>query len=249
MKKNCLYSWVACLLVALGAILMVSCQSDAYYKASSVDAAREYLLANSKELSQMQREYIKYNKPVLLHENIFGEKSNAAGPFQICITWVVPGEADVFLVYGTGNFHMRNWYPIKIIKKQFIDKDRAKINAMKIAVAYIMNNMLFLSNETRNHIRFSTPKFAMTNFPLDRLGLLDKKDAFGKMKSAKNIAKEKALLKKQEQVALIYTTKNSANRVVVLGLSGIGLAGWTPVTGVEVTTEELNQHISANLLQ
>jgi len=202
MKKNCFKNWLQCLLVALGTILMVSCQSDAYYKERSVDKARAFLLEKSKDLSPVQREYIKYNKPVLMHENIFGEKTNAAGPFQVCITWRVPGEIDAFLVYGTGNYHMRNWYPIRLVKKQFIDKDEAKIAAMKVAVVYIMNNMLFLSDETRNNIRFSTPKFAITHFPLDRLGLLDKVDAFGKAKSAKKMAEEKALLEKKEQVAL-----------------------------------------------
>lgn len=248
MKKNLLQNWLQCLLVALAAILMVSCQSNAYYKERSVEKARKYLLENTKNLSQVKRQYIKYSSPVLLYNSIFSQFKSSTNQYQVCIAWEVPGEKDLFLVFGTGNYHMRDWDPIRIVRKQFIDKDQAKITAMKTAVTYVMNNMLFLSDETRNHIRFSTPKFAMTHFPLERLGLLDKVDAFGKAKSAKKLAEEKALLDKKEQVALIYNTGDNATRVVVLGVATMGLSGWQPVTGVEVTTEELKKHISSDLL-
>ncbi|MCF6176175.1 MAG: hypothetical protein L3J71_10455 [Victivallaceae bacterium] len=248
MKKKLSQKWVQCLLIILGTILMVSCQSDVYYKERAVNRAREYLLKNSKELSQVQREYIKYNKPVLLHKGIFSQyKPWITERYQVCVTWTVPGEEDAFLVFGTGNYHMRDWSPIRIIRKQFIEKDKQKISAMKAAVSYAMNNMLFLPDETRNYIRFSTPRFAMTNFALDKQGLLNKTDAFGKAKSAKLIAKEKATLKKQEQVSLIYTTGNEAKKVVIIGVSGAGFSGWQPVTGFEVTEVELNLHISASL--
>ncbi len=248
MKKSILKYWWQCLLIIMTATTMVSCKSDAYYKERAVDNAREYLLENSLELSQLQREYIKFNKPVLLYENIYGQQTNPLGPFQIAITWIVPDEKDALLVYGTSYHNMREWSPIKIIKKQFIEKDKQKLSAMRAAVNYAMNNMLFMSDETRNHIRFSTPKFAMTNFPLERLGLLSKLDAFGKVKSKKRLAKEQDLIEKKEQVSLIYTTGNDKTRVVILGVAGKGISGWQPVTGVEVSTAELKKHISADLL-
>lgn len=247
MKNKYSQNLVQYLLIALTAMLMVSCKSDAYYKERAVDNARQYLLKHSKELSQVQREYIKYNKPVLLYKDILNQLKTMTDQYQICITWQVPGEADAFLVYGTGNYHMRNWSPLRLVKKQFSDKDKARRAAMNAAVHYVMNNMLFLSNNNRNIIRFATPKFAITNFTLDRQSIISKKDEFGKAKSMKQLAKERATLAKQEQVSLIYTTDNDAKQVVVLGVSGPALRGWQPVTGIETTPEDLKQHTIASL--
>ena len=248
MKKYILKNWRQYLLMLMTVAIMASCKSDAFYKERAVNRAREYLLENSLELSQIQREYIKFNKPVLLYENIYGQTTSLKDPFQISITWVVPGKKDALLVYGTSLYNMREWAPIRIIKKQFINKDGNKLAAMTAAVKYAMDNMLFMSDETRNHIRFTTPKFAITHFPLERLGLLSKIDAFGKAKSKKRLAKEQALLEKQEQVSLIYTTDDEKTRVVILGVAGEGMSGWQPVTGIEASTAELKKHIAADLL-
>jgi hypothetical protein len=111
----------------------------------------------------------------------------------------------------------------------------------------VMNNMLFLPDDNRNLIRFSTPRFALTNFALDKQGLLSAKDEFGKAKSPKQLAKERSILKKQEQVSLIYATGNKATVVVVVGVSNAAMAGWQTVTGMEVTKEELKQHTLSSL--
>lgn len=247
MKKRFI-QLAAYLLPALLPLMFVSCHSDAYYKERAVNKAREFLLDDTKNLSQMQREYIKFNKPILLHRNILGSPSDPGSYyinseiFQICITWTVPGEEDVYMVFGSGNYRMKNWEPIRVIRKKFNEVDSARISAFRNAMLYVMNNMLYLSLEDRNRIRFEVPEVASTNFVLDIEQLVKKTDSQGQPLPEKMITMARNNLKKKQQVSIVFKTEQPGKLVVVAGLSGAELAGWAPVAGMVITADNLSKH-------
>ena len=95
MKKT--GSIAAALLFAGISIFLVSCKSDDYYREQAVISARKYVLKNAKDLDVLQQEYIRFNKPVIMAENILGDYAKAKKSIlsgetsQVCIAWVVPG--------------------------------------------------------------------------------------------------------------------------------------------------------------
>jgi hypothetical protein len=235
MKKT--VSIAAGLLFACVSIFLVSCQSDDYYREQAVISARKYVLKNSKDLDVIQQEYIRFNKPVIMAENILGTYAGAKTSVicgvtsQVCIAWVVPGEKDAFVVFGTSDNRLFNWSPYRLIRKTYQTKEYNRIAAYDSAAKYAMNNMLYLSTEQRNRVRFDVPQTVKTKFPLDF-------DPMGKLKP-EEVTRLKTL---PLQTSFVWESLTKGKKIVVCGAGAADFVSWTPVFGQEMEDSDLNQN-------
>ena len=78
--------------VALG-IFLCGCHSDAYYQHQAVERAREFILEEQPQMPLLEQEYIKFNQPFILAEQIHG--GYRTGIAQICICWIPPNSPDI----------------------------------------------------------------------------------------------------------------------------------------------------------
>ncbi|MFA7230514.1 MAG: hypothetical protein WC071_04530 [Victivallaceae bacterium] len=223
---------------ALGiAMFTASCKSDDYWKDKAVGNAREYLLKNTRNLTVLQREYIRYNKPVIMAEDILGDYPDAMSNnlstslSQVCITWIIPGEKDAYIVFGTSGSHLVGWSPIRLIVKSFTPIDRSLLAAIGNARSYALNNLLYLDVEPRNIIRFNTPKLVKTNFIVDL-----NQDGTKTPEQVK--AEEKALI----QTSMVWQFNVAGSKVIVCGVGSEKLGDWRPIFGRQVTDAELKAH-------
>ena len=214
-----------------------SCKSDDYWKDKAVGNAREYLLKNTRNLTVLQREYIRYNKPVIMAEDILGDYPDAMSNnlstslSQVCITWIIPGEKDAYIVFGTSGSHLVGWSPIRLIVKSFTPIDRSLLAAIGNARSYALNNLLYLDVEPRNIIRFNTPKLVKTNFIVDL-----NQDGTKTPEQVK--AEEKALI----QTSMVWQFNVAGSKVIVCGVGSEKLGDWRPIFGRQVTDAELKAH-------
>ena len=230
-------SIAAGLLFACISIFLVSCQSDEYYREQAVISARKYVLKNAKDLDIVQQEYIRFNKPVIMAENILGtyasEKTSIISGVtsQVCIAWVVPGQKDAFVVFGTSDNRLFNWSPYRLIRKTYQTKEYNRISAYDAAAKYAMNNMLYLSTEQRNRVRFDVPQAVETIFPLDF-------DPMGTLKP-ETVTRLKA---QPLQTSFVWDSLTKGKKIVVCGVGSADFAGWTPIFGQEMEDSDLAQN-------
>ncbi len=162
-------SW---LLLTMAVGLAAGCQSNLYYQNQAARRAREFLLEESPELTRDQREFVTFNPPVFLFGNILaqnnlvGEMQLSSELSQVCITWLIPGQEEAYLVYGVSNKNMYNWSPNRLIRKKFEPVDRKWISAVQKARTYLWNNLFNqLSSAEANSARFANPEIVKTTFP------------------------------------------------------------------------------------
>ena len=160
---------------ALSALLLLAvfcgCRSDVYYQNRAVEDARKFLLAEAKELELSQQEYIRYADPVILHSSIIGEVKFGTPDLlgseqrQICVTWQLPGQEGVYMVYGVSTGKMMNWKPERVLRRTFVKKNAPLKAAAAQAVQYAISNLSKdLTPRELNIIRFSAPSLCITNF-------------------------------------------------------------------------------------
>ena len=162
------------LLPAVLAVVLAGCHSVAFYRERAVRNARDFLLENAPELTPEQVAFVRYNRPVLLTGEGIG--SNIPYTFsgrvtssqrQICVTWLIPGRSEAYLVYGVSAPEMTNWEPLQLIRKVFLPIDQAWENAVRQARTYAANNLYFqLPVADYNWIRFSNPRIVESSFEL-----------------------------------------------------------------------------------
>ena len=147
------------------------CRSDVYYQNRAVEDARKFLLAEAKELDFDQQEYIRYNDPVILHNRILGEMVHGKQDQlsnelrQICVTWQLPGQDGVYMVYGVSTGKMMDWKPERVLRRTFVKPVAPLKSAAAQAVQYAINNLSKdLSVRELNIIRFTAPALCVTNF-------------------------------------------------------------------------------------
>lgn len=235
MKKIRLFSGVA-FFAALGAVLFLTgCRTEAQYEERAVARAREFLLENSPELSVEQRAFVRYNLPVLLVAGVFGGDGVAVSDVsQVCITWLIPGEKDAYLVFGASDGRLQSWYPNRLIRKTFSAPDRSMASAIGAARKYVLNGLYYqLSVHEYNCVRFSNPRVLRTAFelPLDPEGNAS--------------AEEIEARKKLTQFSLVWEPADQENKVVISGLASPELAGFKVYGGGVMRPEYLKAHTVA----
>ncbi|QSH41957.1 hypothetical protein P0136_05345 [Lentisphaerota bacterium ZTH] len=233
------YKFVFAALSVLSACLLFSgCQSDDYYKDKAVQKARKFILDQDRTLNLHQREYVKFNKPVIMAGEIIGELPNErssaimAVESQVCIAWVIPGCKDAYIVFGVSDNHLRGWSPNRLIIKSYKRPDHELIEANRQAVMFAANNFLYLSAQMLNRIRFTVPKVYDTNFYTESKLFGDTPEKQKANKLAYSVQK-----------SFVWPSTRKGWVVFVCGASTNKLSGWKPLFGQETTLEDLNSHI------
>ena len=150
---------------ALG-IFLCGCHSDAYYQHQAVERARDFILEEQPQMPLLEQEYIKFNQPFILAEQIHG--GYRTGIAQICICWITPDSPDICMVYGTSSVRMNDWQPQRIIRKNFKQADGQFLKtAAAASEELIQRQFSLLSPDSVNHIRFTLPGLWKCKFPLN----------------------------------------------------------------------------------
>ena len=223
---------VAFLTALLAAVLLTGCCTEAQYEERAVARARDFLLENSPELTVEQQAFVRYNLPVLLVEGVFGGSGVAVSDVsQICITWVIPGQKDAYLVFGASDGRLQSWYPNRLIRKVFPKYEKSVVRAVGIARNYAMNGQYYqLSRHEYNCVRFENPQVIRSNFelPLDPEGTAAEEEIAAK--------------KKLTQFSLVWAPARQENKVVISGLARPDLTGFTVLGGGVMSPEYLQKH-------
>ncbi len=212
------------------------CRSTDYHRDAAVQRARKFLLEEEQDLTVLQREYVRYNKPLILAQDILGKYSNhrssvlSTALSQICVAWIIPEQEDAYLVFGVSGNNLWDWSPNRLIIKKFTQPDRKRLTAVQSAMLYAMNNMLYLSTEQRNRIRFGVPEIITTNFIVDYSAM------------GENSPQKIESLKAMKQTTFVWKSLEPDKKIVVVGLGASDLGGWQPVFGQEIVDAELNDH-------
>lgn len=242
------------LMISAAAVLMISlaagCVTD--YRAAAAGEAREYLLKNMEGLSVMQRNYIRYNDPVILNmmlwENVIApmmpdahivtrhEQNTYSDPrrdmMMQCFGWRVPGmEKDVFVV-GTAQRDFRFWDPDRIVLRRRISDDIAGYKIQKKAVHFVMMAQPELKGELRNIVRFEPPQVHNSLF------LLEKPE---KTENSGNWMEflKRSTGKEPMQISAVWIDPVSKKRIVAVGTANsANLNDWVPVKFSEITEED-----------
>lgn len=165
------------LLIVAAVLALAGCQSAEYYQEQAVIEAREFLLKKAPDLTLEEAAYVKYNRPVIVHENILGGvyeiKSDqiTSDLSQIGVVWQIPGRKEMFMVWGVSSESLRFFRPERLIIREVkvanVNLNNAKENAKQL----ILNNLnKELSNEEYNYIRFAEPEIMITSFIFDENG-------------------------------------------------------------------------------
>lgn len=175
-------------------LALCGCRSDLYYQEQAVEAAREFIFKNARELTPEQFAYVRLTPPVLLTGPILARnekntvKNSLAGgeKRQICVAWRIPEQKQDYLVFGMSEPRMAFWRPIKLIRRRLGNIDSNAQAAMNQAQAYAMNALYRqLSAADLNFVRFTHPELIETSFELEKVAeAIAKKNAEAKEKAA-----------------------------------------------------------------
>lgn len=231
----------------MAALALCACNTD--YQTKAVEKAREYALDNLKDIPETQRDYIRYTDPEFLDQVIFlnGSKPTSRNNYMhTCIVWKVPGMTEKVVVSGTGDRMMREWNPNRVLLKNFPVIDPRRKEARYKATSYVMDRMLYLSDNERNRVRFTAPEILKTSFDVPYEDEADKKKAAQKPLSRweqylRSIERKRV----PEQFSLVWKGDKDGQRIVVCGFSSETMKDWTPRSGMLVQESDLKTHIVA----
>ena len=238
--------WILCGAAAICSFLCVGCRSDAYYQNRAVERAREYLLAEAKELSAEEKYFVVFNDPVFLTSPIIGgvdyvKARSMNAPIlndqllQICISWKLPSRDEWYLVYGASNARMDFWYPDRLIRKKFaMPKISGLERATTTARTYARDNLFHLMSATeQNFIRFHFPAVLETNFEPNFTPT-------GK-EAPEVVEKEKKRSAKSTQYSLLWELPGT-DSAVFCGFGNAEMEGWKINFAGRVSPDELRRH-------
>lgn len=243
------------LLAVLTLPALSACKTD--YTPNAVERAREFALENTKQLNAEQRNYIRYNDPSVAENVIFKDEgfdleeyghlsrknvykktaSERYDKMHSCMIWTLPGTTGSVVVAGEGERSMRFWTPIKVIIKRYTGPDALYQEARKNGIAYVTNNMLYLSDDELNRVRFSDPEVYKSSFDIS---FAVKKDDSVKTEWEEYLGD---ISKKAEpvQFSLVWKADDPQKRIVVSGLSkGNSLSGWNPLAGMLLKKQDID---------
>jgi hypothetical protein len=214
-------------------IILNACGTTDYYKDRAVRRARKFLLEEDRTLTLAQREYVKFNKPVIMGTSIFkklGTESATSGTLShVCIAWIAPGRKNAHVVFGASDNRLRDWTPNRVIIKRY-DKPAYKYHAARrAAMLYGVSNLLYLSNRQLNRIRFEVPETIVTDYKLPKANLKEKSISEKQLKSL-------------VQITFVWSSGRPSHKVFVCGVGAKDLGGWRPIFGGETPVSELRDH-------
>ena len=219
-------------------IVFAACSTTDYYRDRAVQRARVFLLQEDRTLNLEQREYVKFNKPVIMATPIFTKLNSASATSgtlsHVCIAWVAPGRKDAHVVFGVSDNRLRDWTPNRVIIKKYNRPAYVYRAAKQSAVSFGVNNFLYLSSRQINRIRFEVPETIITNYKFSKATLENKKISEKHLKSL-------------VQITFVWPSGSYDKRLFICGLGAKDLKGWRPVFGGETTANELRDHFLGEL--
>jgi len=219
-------------------IVFAACSSTDYYRDRAVQRARKFLLQEDRSLSLEQREFVKFNKPVIMAAPIFVKFNSASATSgtlsHVCIAWVVPGRKNAYVVFGASDNRLRDWTPNRVVIKRYDKPAELYHKAKSSAIQFAVNNFLYLSSRRINRIRFEIPETIITDYKFSKATLKAKKVSEGQLKSL-------------VQITFVWPSGVYGKRLFVCGLGAKDLKAWRPVFGGETSVEELRDHFIGSL--
>lgn len=227
----------------LSLLSLTACQTQDYYRDRAVNRAREYAIPRLRDLSETQLDYIRYSPPALMEVPVFQryetkDKTPAKNDiYQTCIVWNVPELDYSILVFGVSERRMNDWYPDRVIRKKFNTTTAARDEAVRASVEYAMNNMLYLSDEMRNRVRFSPPDDYRTNFEIDQ-------DKYKSKKKMTRREKDLDAYKKSryKQYSFVWNTDNDDEKIVISGVCFDNFDSWQPLNCMLRSKKDIEEH-------
>ncbi|MDD4181022.1 MAG: hypothetical protein PHE87_05285 [Victivallaceae bacterium] len=222
-------------LFVVATIILSGCQSPEFYQERAVNRARTYLLKECRTLTLEQREYVKFNKPLIMSESILGKpsphNSSTADSHVVhfCITWAIPEQEELYMVYGVSSGTMRMWFPERLIIKNFINPKPLE-KTITDGRNYALQTLLMLPRADVNRIRFSNPRVEETRYELNFTP------------EGKKITPEQlAALKKLSQYSLIWDNIEGPGKTLVIGMGDPHQGSWRPFSSINITPEMLQK--------
>lgn len=228
----------------LFAAVLCGCHSDQYYHNEAVERARNFLLANSSDLSSEQIYFVRFNSPVLLHAPVLDAAASSAtrlsaAKHQICVTWMIPGKEELCMVFGVSGGRMSDWQPNRIIYKKVITASTVLPQVADKCVKYAGNYLRReLSDAEYNSVRYTMPWLLATAFEVNfnPEGSLPEKDVAALKRDAGG--------KKQYSVVWKFGGRN----LVFTGLALPGFKKWDIMMASVVSDAELAGHTVMELM-
>ena len=177
----------ALMIAALLSLLsLTSCRTD--FRTEAAESAREFALKYAKDISETDRNYIRYNDPVIYSDLLFKSgipvfEPIGTGPnrydqyvseadsnldfMHTAFVWNLPKSGFSVIVDGAGERNQRGWSPEKLIFKKYVPENTAFSAARIRAIEFIANFFPDLKTRDLNHIRFSVPKILATSFRIE----------------------------------------------------------------------------------
>ncbi len=217
-------------------ILTNSCKlhKEDYYTDKAVERGRKLALNKMKFLTPNQLSYIEFNKPVIVFNEILTPTSYTE-PTQICLIWHIPNLKKSVVVFGVGSADMQGWNPDQVLLQQFEYNDVVRETSANNGVKYVMNKMLFLTDQERNNVRFAPPEIIITDFKIDTTVKLIEKDEYTKKQLTKDF-------EEYQQISLIWGTADKNRKIVVTGLARKSYGDWTAIEGTVRDKKDLTKH-------
>lgn len=175
------------LLIFSAGILLFAASCTVDYTVPAMEKARKFALKNTLDLTEYQRNHIRYVYPAVWRRVIFEHeamklteydhmarnsefkprKSDRLSYMDLSFAWEnIPGLDYTVIVLGHGESSGNFWEPLKMVYKKNAPIDDDYENARRKAVDFVTNNMQTLSVAERDRVRFSEAETALTNFDL-----------------------------------------------------------------------------------
>lgn len=226
-------------------LFFAGCRSDIYYQNRAAERARKYLLENCENLSVDEMYFVRYNAPVLLHAPLLGkyvpgrkEKLNSYNE-QICVTWIIPGRDELFMVFGVSRPRMDDWFPNRMLIRNYKSHVPAMVACSAVARKYLQNNFFNeMSDDEIYQVRFSFPYLMRTGFDLNF-------NPDGKLNEME-IAGVRSEAGEKIQYSLVW--KLPKRNLAVVGLADKGMKNWSIKMADFVGEKELQEKVIATVL-
>ena len=240
-----IFFFLAAMTAALA--VLTGCRTD--YTKNAVERARTYALDNLKGLTDNQRNFIRFTQPEIYENIIFpryvtpldtgvGEdhieiddvRNFPVAPehdlMHNCVVWSPPDLGAKVVVVGESERSMMFWEPYRVLVKRYDPGDTGLKTATGAAVAFVRNNMLYLSTAEINRVRFDKPEAVYTRLPVDpedqEQTELSSWEEFLNEKEGKN---KKTV--QETQLSLMWPADDPLQCIVVTGFSRTGtFDGW-----------------------
>lgn len=201
----------------------------------ALEKARKFALKKALDLTEYQRNEIRYTLPKVLEEELFAftpiklteydhvprnesskkHKTKHLDHVAVSFVWEIPSLGGEVIVFGTGDRAMRFWEPVRVMYRKKAIPDTPYENARKLAADFTINNLLYLTDSERNRIRFGEAKVYCTSFDLAFLQQNKVPEAEDSLTSYLRAKKEK---RERFQLSLVWQADDPDKVIVFTGL-------------------------------